>query len=269
MFSTRSSSLGLMLVFLLLTACSRDENEPPSEVFFPKRYDPHHIVCRGETLEDIAARYRMAVSELIELNGIDTSRPLVPGRKLLIHPGKQAELVPPPSTTVTVETDTLPESEIIEDENTQKENSSPSPQKEEGLTFDWPLDGKIISHFGELTDGIENDGIYIKGAAGLPVKAAADGTIDKTTNKIPEYGNMIVIKHLDGKVTIYAHLKEILVKVGTLVSKGKKIGSVGKTGNVTEPQLFFQIRLGDAKLTPVNPETFLPKKKGILISKTK
>ncbi len=120
-----------------------------------------------------------------------------------------------------------------------------------------PLDGKVISKFGDNLDGIPNDGINIKAPAGSPVKAISDGEIIYAGNNLDEsFGNVVVVQHKDGVISSYAHLKDINVKKGAKISAGQKIGSVGKTGDVSNPQLHLEIMKNN---TPENPEKYIGK----------
>ena len=62
---------------------------------------------------------------------------------------------------------------------------------------------------------------------------------------------MILIKHSKNWITAYAHLEKIVKKKGNYVKKGETIGLVGKTGNVSEVQLHFEIRKGKEAVNPL------------------
>ncbi|MDR1982247.1 MAG: M23 family metallopeptidase [Holosporaceae bacterium] len=119
-----------------------------------------------------------------------------------------------------------------------------------------PANGKIISRFGDVKDGISNDGINIKAPIGAPVKVAASGDVIYAGNKLEEFGNTVIVQHDNGLITSYAHLNNINVKNGAKINSGDIIGSVGKTGDVTESQLHFEILKNK---TPVDPEKYLAK----------
>lgn len=120
-----------------------------------------------------------------------------------------------------------------------------------------PLDGKVISKFGDNLDGIPNDGINIKAPAGSPVKAISDGEVIYAGNNLDEsFGNLVVVQHKDGVVSSYAHLKDVNVEKDAKISTGQKIGSVGKTGDVSSPQLHLEIMKNN---TPENPEKYIGK----------
>jgi murein DD-endopeptidase MepM/ murein hydrolase activator NlpD len=118
----------------------------------------------------------------------------------------------------------------------------------------YPVKGKVISVFGDVKDGVSNDGINIKAAAGTPVKAASDGEVIYTGNKLEEFGNTVIVKHDNDIITSYAHLRDINIKNGAAVRRGDIIGSVGKTGDVTEPQLHFEVLKNKM---PINPSKYL------------
>jgi murein DD-endopeptidase MepM/ murein hydrolase activator NlpD len=128
------------------------------------------------------------------------------------------------------------------------------------INYEWPVKGDVIQNFGQkLPDGSISEGINIKVPANIPVKATAQGTVKvvKAAGAHPTaYGNMVVLKHPDGKMSIYAHLSEASVKTGETVQKAGILGRTGKTGAVKETQLYFQIR--DQNLKPLDPITVLP-----------
>ena len=121
-------------------------------------------------------------------------------------------------------------------------------------SFVWPLSGRVISDFGTESNGERNDGINIAVPLGTPIRAAAAGTISYAGNELRGYGNLILIKHDDGYVTAYAHADRITVQRGDIVTKGEIIAYAGSSGDVTSPQLHFEIRHG---VQPVNPRTLL------------
>ncbi len=121
-------------------------------------------------------------------------------------------------------------------------------------SFAWPVSGPVISEFGTDHNGERNDGINISAPMDTPIHAAASGTVTYSGDELKAYGNLILIRHEDGYVTAYAHADKILVNRGQAVTKGQVIGYSGSTGDVTSPQLHFEIRR-DTK--PVDPKALL------------
>ena len=81
--------------------------------------------------------------------------------------------------------------------------------------------------------------------------AAENGIVVFAGDEIPGYGRMLLISHADGFMTAYAHNREILVGVGEQVERGQRIAKVGRTGNVSSPQLHFELRDGKEPIDPV------------------
>ena len=118
--------------------------------------------------------------------------------------------------------------------------------------FLWPVQGKVISKFGSLGNGRNNDGINIQAAQGATVRAADAGTIVYAGNELKGFGNLILVKHSGGWITAYAHNQKLLVKKGQKVKRGEKIATVGNTGGVSSPQLHFEVRAGKKAVNPLN-----------------
>jgi murein DD-endopeptidase MepM/ murein hydrolase activator NlpD len=124
----------------------------------------------------------------------------------------------------------------------------------EGPGFRWPVRGRVIQAFGPKPNGLQNDGINLAVPEGTPVKASEDGVVAYAGNELKGYGNLVLVRHANGFVTAYAHASDILVKRGDSVKRGQVIAHSGQTGNVTSPQLHFEIRKG---ATPVDPAQYL------------
>jgi murein DD-endopeptidase MepM/ murein hydrolase activator NlpD len=121
-------------------------------------------------------------------------------------------------------------------------------------SFRWPVRGRVIAGFGPKPNGLQNDGINLAVPEGTPIKAAEDGVIAYAGNELKGYGNLVLVRHSNGFVTAYAHASEILVKRGDHVKRGQMIARSGQTGNVSSPQLHFEIRKG---ANPVDPTQYL------------
>jgi murein DD-endopeptidase MepM/ murein hydrolase activator NlpD len=121
-------------------------------------------------------------------------------------------------------------------------------------SFRWPVRGRIIQAFGPKASGGQNDGINVSVPEGTPIKAAEEGVVAYAGSELKGYGNLVLVRHANGFVTAYAHASELNVKKGETVKRGQVIGKAGSTGNVTGPQLHFEVRKG---ATPVDPAQYL------------
>jgi murein DD-endopeptidase MepM/ murein hydrolase activator NlpD len=132
---------------------------------------------------------------------------------------------------------------------------APAPEPEATASvsgdFRWPARGRVIAGFG-ANGG--NEGINIAVPEGTPVKAAEAGTVTYAGSEVKGYGNLILVKHENGYVSAYAHNGSLNVKRGEQVKRGQVIATSGQSGNVTSPQLHFEIRKG---AQPVDPMKYL------------
>jgi murein DD-endopeptidase MepM/ murein hydrolase activator NlpD len=121
-----------------------------------------------------------------------------------------------------------------------------------GDGFLWPVDaGDVISAFGAKPDGRRNDGINIAAPAGTIVRAAENGLVVYADEDLTAFGRMLLIRHADGYLSAYAHNDALLVTRGDTVTRGQPIAKVGRSGEVVEPQLHFEIRRGKSAVDPV------------------
>ncbi|MHB0887032.1 MAG: murein hydrolase activator EnvC family protein [Bacillota bacterium] len=126
----------------------------------------------------------------------------------------------------------------------------------------WPVPrGRITSPFGYRVHPILrtkklHTGIDIADAAWTPIKAAEAGRVIMARYNY-FYGYMVMIDHGAGVVSLYGHgQKNLQVKEGDMVTKGRLISYVGSTGMSTGPHLHFEVRVNG---TPVSPTGWLPK----------
>ncbi len=128
----------------------------------------------------------------------------------------------------------------------------------------WPTRGAyhISSYYGYRDYSISgwsswHSGIDIviggKGSTGVPVVAAASGTVERVDKGYRGYGHMILINHGNGIKTRYAHMQpgSLNVYVGQHVSKGQQIGRIGNTGNSTGPHLHFEVIVNGSTTNPL------------------
>ena len=234
-----------------------------------------HIVKRGETGIAIAKAYGVPWSRIAAANRMRADSILEIGQPLFIPTGPPAGTAKPatPGPAGTPEQQaaafTLDVDDLITGSSQAQPAGTPSarpptpatPPRPAGSAsipaLAWPVDGRVIlSRFGPKAGGRVNDGINIKALSGQPVRAAADGQILYVGDAIAGFGLMILIRHPGGSVTAYGHLEDALADRGQKVSRGQLIARAGSSGDVKEPQLLFQLRLGRK---PVDPLLHLPR----------
>jgi murein DD-endopeptidase MepM/ murein hydrolase activator NlpD len=120
-----------------------------------------------------------------------------------------------------------------------------TPKQIDPLRLTHPVKGTITSGFGMRYHPILklyrlHAGVDFTSAIGTPILAAADGKVINA-GYLSGFGNAVVIDHGDGITTLYAHCSKILVTKGNRVIRGRRLGSVGATGEATGPVLHFEV----------------------------
>jgi murein DD-endopeptidase MepM/ murein hydrolase activator NlpD len=236
---------------------------PPRPVVQMGAEPKRHRVLRGESAFTIARLYNVPVEALAEWNGLGPGLALREGQTLLIPPF--AETPPPATATATAAaappgagspTPTPPSAaRPLPQEQTAPAAAPlpapPSPGLAAGRTaasasrFAMPAEGAIIRAFSPQRPGID-----IAAAAGAPVRAAADGTVMRATRDTNGI-TLVLIRHEDDLVTVYANIADLEVTQGATVRRGQQIARVAAGDR---PFLRFDVRRG---VDAIDPAPFL------------
>jgi lipoprotein NlpD len=201
--------------------------------------DGFYTVQKGDTLYSIALEHGEDYRELAQWNSLDDPGKIRVGQVLRVKAPEQAVVLGTGRQGGRVEARPLGSPQ-------PKPAAKEEPKLEAGpLTFAWPVKGKLVAGFAEP----RQKGIDIEGRTGDAVTASAAGRVTYVGTGIPGLGKLVVIKHDQGYITVYAHNKDILVKEQQAVTRGQKIAELGD-------KLHFQIRKGAAA---VDPMRYLPK----------
>jgi murein DD-endopeptidase MepM/ murein hydrolase activator NlpD len=122
----------------------------------------------------------------------------------------------------------------------------------------WPIEGRIMSTFGERQDPFNGEGAFhrgvdISGGYGQAILAPADGVVEEAEVH-NGYGKTVVLNHGYGYSTLFGHMSGFAVTVGQHVQRGDVIGYVGQTGRSTGPHVHYEVRINDV---PVNPHKYM------------
>lgn len=185
-----------------------------------------HSVKSNENLTGIATKYGVSVATLLDVNDLSTDV-LYAGQNIFI-PGARLD--------------------------------SYSLKMAMGELFKCPITAKwrLSSPYGYRADpftGVRkfHTGMDLAAPTGTPVKASLDGKVVAVSyNQV--YGNYVIISHINGYQTLYAHLHTTTCKVGQRLDQGQKLGLVGSTGYSTGPHLHFTV-YKNGKL--VNPQELI------------
>jgi lipoprotein NlpD len=239
----------------------------------------YYTVRKGDTLYSIALDHGIDYRELAQWNGITDPAMIRVGQQLRVTaPGSPATAsafktapgltgrpiggTPAPGGNVKSQPKAVraPYSEQTYAQMASlKPDPAPKPDArppagqdgDETVPWGWPAAGRMISGFNESAN---LKGIAIAGKLGQPVLASAPGRVIFSGTGIRGFGKLIVIKHNNTFLSVYAHNNELLVKEGQSVTKGQKIAEMGST-DTDQVKLHFEIRRYGK---PVDPVKLLP-----------
>lgn len=178
-----------------------------------------HVVQKGDTVVSIAKKYQGDIKEIQDYNGIVGSAELAVGEIVVIPDGTIAGRLYTPSS-----------------------GAYTSARGTQGPSYDGYYIRPVA---GRRTQGLHGyNGVDLAASYGTPVVAAAGGNviISREYGWNGGYGQYVVVSHLNGTQTLYAHLGANIVSAGDTVVQGQVIGYSGSTGRSTGPHLHFEVR---------------------------
>lgn len=254
----------------------------------------YYIVKRGDTLRRIAELHGREVAELVRWNNLSNPNLIEVGQSLRVAPEESVAVVQPVTASGVearaIEVAPAPMPQLIQEPKggiqpyseltlaklrgepvpppapppppaaknvlpppppqAQPDSSSPAAAGPDGLQWMWPATGKVLAGF----DVGGNKGVDIDGKIGDAVVAAAAGRVIHVGEGLRGFGKLVIIKHNDAFLSVYAHNHRILVKEGQQVTRGQRIADLGRSDSDL-PKLHFEIR---QQSKPVDPLKFLP-----------
>jgi murein DD-endopeptidase MepM/ murein hydrolase activator NlpD len=206
----------------------------------------YHQVRAGETLSEIGLRYGVPYQDIARLNNLKDADRIDVGQRLRLPSAVRARPpASPPQAKRAAKLKVLSKQAAPE---RFPEEPEPLSRETDGL-FAWPLAGEITSRFGPR-NGSFHDGIDIAAAPGTPVLAAADGDV-LFSDVLRGYGNVVIVRHRGGYITVYAHNRANDVKEGQVVRRGQRLAEVGQSGRATGPSLHFEVRKDNLARDPL------------------
>ena len=266
--STQPFAQGLrtagILSLLILAGCSSTGTKAPIVDGVPAAAAPSaprttaasYVVRPGDTLFGIARANGIDVETIKQLNNLSDPNQLRVGQVLRFSAGG-GPVAAGPATPQAGSIKTEPSQPVPLDQPavTAKPNTPiavppTTPANDAAaVNWAWPASGPLIQTFTDKTKGID-----ISGTPGDPIKAAADGKVMYVGNGVRGLGNLAIINHDNGFISVYGHNREVLVKTGQQIKRGDKIAELGQT-DTTSPRLHFEVR---RRGEPVDPLKYLP-----------
>lgn len=238
-----------------------------------------HTIQAGESLYSIARKYAVTTDSIVRANKLPSPDKIFVGQRVII-PGRpdlataergriatsqgatiQPATPPKPTPAPVQQAAPAPVPTPAEPQTTASVSPTPAPVQQAAPAaqpmpampqatstgFRWPVQGRMIADF----KASKGTGINIEAPEGAAIRAAGDGQVIYTGDGVEGYGNLVLIRHANGYVSAYAHLKDINVAKGDSVNRGDSVGTAGMTGGVSRPQLHFELRNGSVPVDPV------------------
>ncbi len=228
----------LLSLIFFVPACARHRISAEKPIPLPEKKlegkGVYHVVQRHQTLYRICKTYGVDIQDVARLNRITNVSNIQAGQKIFI-PGAKKPL------KVEIYID-----DVVK-ESAEKERDRATYPKAD---FIWPVEGKCTDFF-EDDERKRHQGIDISSPSGSPIKASHSGWVIYSGNTIRGYGNLIILRHSEEFVTVYAHNEINLVEEGTRVEGGQVIAKVGQTGRASGPHLHFEIRRNNKAIDPL------------------
>ena len=262
--------IALILSALLTVACGTRQSTPAPVSHIQLSDDPlpkprttypgrTAIVKSGDNFYSISFLAGFRAQDVARWNDSDPDAKLSPGQKIRLYPpaGAKSERAVTPSAAEDSRSDAakVQPTAPAAAQTTAAVQPQPAVSRSGAAPkggWSWPVRGELVGTFSEQH---RRSGIDIAGELGTPVQVAANGRVVYAGSGLIGYGRIIIVKHDERFLTVYAHNSRLVANEGDNVRRGQKIAEMGNT-DADRVQLHFEIRL-DGK--PVNPLRFLPK----------
>lgn len=221
--------LGIFVLLIMSSACTHMDHRQGNKGYIPSSASSSssggscqspYRVQRGQTLSVIAQRCSVDMYKMADLNHMGPPYRIYVGQELLL-PSRSDARAPSADLTPSKQTPTA------------------------SGVFAWPMKRREHEF---VADAAGNHALVIKAPAGEGVYAVADGEVVYAGDGIRHFGRMVILKHDNHYLTVYAHNNTLAVKEKQQVKQGQLISTVGSTGTVKTPQLYLEVRYRGRKV---------------------
>ncbi len=169
---------------------------------------------------------------------------------LKIDPKLESKTEPKLETKLDIKPEPKPEPRMeskVDAKNDAKVESRRENPAEPSFKIARPVSAPILENF----NGTTNKGVSFGGKMGDPVTAVADGKVIYSDNKLRTYGNLVIVQHQNGYISVYGNNKVNLVKEGDAIKRGQKIAELGNSES-TQVKLHFELRRDSKPIDPIS-----------------
>lgn len=223
----------------------------------PRGWGIHHQMARGETIWTLAQRYGVSVAEIMAANRLSASEAqnLTLGRSVLV-PGvlsrpdaSQPERPISPTQERALRTarrlglgHRTAAQQLLHGRVQPRWVAAAGGRRNQlPGTLRWPVvNGRFSRGYGSGAGGYHL-AVDIMGDIGWNVRAAAPGIVGYSGRELSGFGNVVLVVHPGGWVTLYGHNSVNFVVAGQRVRAGTILAEVGSTGRSTGPHVHFEL----------------------------
>lgn len=239
----------------------------PSEITHKKpkaRSGITHELAPGETVWDIAREYKVSVREIMSANRLtpEEAAKIRDGKKLYLpgverdrsgrvqHKPSKLELRSLAFAKRLGLGSVRAAGRLLHGYVEERWSNAAAAAGRFGGTLKWPVNnGWFVRGYGSGQGGYHK-AMDIMGKMGWNVRAAAPGIVGYSGDKVPGFGNMVMLVHAGGFVTLYAHNSVNFVRAGQLVKRNDVLAEVGSTGRSMGPHVHFELIHGNKNCDP-------------------
>ncbi len=217
-----------------------------------------YVVKSGDTLSGIAYQCDLNMADIAKHNDLLPPYIIYVNQELdLPHKDETQTVKKQPKQPVAAKpvktTDTSTIKKTVKEQKTDqttakaivREAKSPKTTKTSNK-WQWPMHKGLAYKYRRDKAGLSVLEIY--GVPGQKVRSVAPGKVVYSGNGIANYGWMLVIKHDNDYMSIYAHNSALLVQEGDSVNGGQEIALLGATGSTDRPKLYLEARYQGRKI---------------------
>ena len=193
-------------------------------------------VVAGDTLTQIARKHGQSVDSLMRMNNLRNPNQLKVGQVLKVESARSGSLPSAGSGTA----------------SQAPRQAPPAAVPRTSIKLIWPAEGGAT----RSNTGPSPYGVYISNKAGTPVKAVAAGSVVYAGNGLRGYGNLVIVRHSSGYLSVYAHNRSLSVSEGQSVKQGQKLAEMGDS-DINRNVLYFELRYNNKA---VDAMKYLPRR---------
>lgn len=248
----------VFLAVAVLAGCNNPRTVKMSSVKVVDCQASYYTVLPNDTLSAIAGACGMSYRSLAKLNNLDAPYILYPNQKLRLYSDvpvknyeeKEVQLVKKPQPEAQSKQPTAPQIRPLKQAKLNSQPLKKVETKDKTLPamsgWQWPTARSL--KYKKIKEGTAQ-GFEVYGREGSPIYAVQSGQVVYVGDGIERYGHLVIVKHQNDLISVYAHNQKIFVTEGQNINAGQRLALMGDTGT-TQTKLYFELRKKGKAISP-------------------